>query len=196
MWEVAGVGLHSAHIVQESAPQPPPTASNKRNKYTLNAVRGNLFSWRWAQWCPKNFETEVNNKCLIVASWWFFSLRTATYFVLYRPHSTPQEKYFIYKQFSIYNHLNDVCNIAHKKIFDALLKLQKPQNKPNHPAPTNTPTSHQADNGPSQIRTTGNLFPTRKDQTNSGNIQQCRRHHHTAGTSKYAHTVNNTVSLL
>ena len=37
-------------------------------------------------------------------------------------HLNTVEKYFIYKEFSINNHLNDESNIAPNKIFDALLK--------------------------------------------------------------------------
>jgi len=39
-------------------------------------------------------------------------------------HLNTIERYFIYKEFSIKNHLNDESNIAPNKIFDALLKLQ------------------------------------------------------------------------
>jgi len=39
-------------------------------------------------------------------------------------HLNTVEKYFIYKEFSIKNYLNDQSNIAPNKIFDALLKLQ------------------------------------------------------------------------
>jgi len=41
-------------------------------------------------------------------------------------HLNTVERYFIYKEFSNNNHLNDDSNIAPNKIFDALLKLQKP----------------------------------------------------------------------
>jgi hypothetical protein len=41
-----------------------------------------------------------------------------------RAHLFTTERYFIYKEFSINNHLNDKSNIASNKIFDALLKLQ------------------------------------------------------------------------
>jgi len=41
-------------------------------------------------------------------------------------HLNTLERYFIYKEFSKNNHLNDDSNIAPNKIFDALLKLQKP----------------------------------------------------------------------
>jgi len=41
-------------------------------------------------------------------------------------HLNTIERYFIYKEFSNNNHLNDNSNIAPNKIFDALLKLQKP----------------------------------------------------------------------
>ena len=41
-------------------------------------------------------------------------------------HLNTVERYFIYKEFSNNNHLNDDSNIALNKIFDALLKLQKP----------------------------------------------------------------------
>ena len=34
------------------------------------------------------------------------------------------EKYYIYKEFSTNNHLNDEANITPNKIFDAVLKLQ------------------------------------------------------------------------
>ena len=34
------------------------------------------FTFLWPCWCPKHVETEVNNKHLIVASCWFFSLHT------------------------------------------------------------------------------------------------------------------------
>jgi hypothetical protein len=43
-----------------------------------------------------------------------------------RAHLNMVERYFIYKEFSNNNHLNDDSNIAPNKIFDALLKLQKP----------------------------------------------------------------------
>ena len=36
------------------------------------------------------------------------------------------ERHFIYKEFSNNKHLNDDSNIAPNKIFDAVLKLQKP----------------------------------------------------------------------
>ena len=39
-----------------------------------NAVTGPLFFWRWAKWCPKYVQTEVNNKHMIVGSCWFFYL--------------------------------------------------------------------------------------------------------------------------
>jgi len=39
-------------------------------------------------------------------------------------HLNTIERYFIYKEFSINNHLNDESIIAPNKIFDALLKLQ------------------------------------------------------------------------
>jgi len=38
-------------------------------------------------------------------------------------HLNTIERFFIYKEFSINNHLNDELNIAPNKIFDALLKL-------------------------------------------------------------------------
>jgi len=41
-------------------------------------------------------------------------------------HLNSIENYFIYKEFSINNHLNDESNIAPNKIFDALLKPQQP----------------------------------------------------------------------
>ena len=41
-------------------------------------------------------------------------------------HLNTVERYFIYKEFSNNNHLNDNSNIAPNKIFDGLLKLQKP----------------------------------------------------------------------
>jgi hypothetical protein len=39
-------------------------------------------------------------------------------------HLNTVERYYIYKEFSINNHLNDESNIAPNKIFDPLLKLQ------------------------------------------------------------------------
>ena len=36
------------------------------------------------------------------------------------------EKYFIYKESSMNNHLNNESNIVPNKIFDVLLKLQQP----------------------------------------------------------------------
>jgi hypothetical protein len=59
--------------------QPHPT---KPDQYTPNAVTGHLFSWRWAYWCPKHVETEVNIKHLIVTSCWFS---------LFRPRCWPEE---------------------------------------------------------------------------------------------------------
>jgi len=41
-------------------------------------------------------------------------------------HLNTVERYFIYKEFFNNSHLNDDSNIAPNKIFDALLKLQKP----------------------------------------------------------------------
>jgi len=41
-------------------------------------------------------------------------------------HLNTVEKYFIYKEFCINNHLNDESNKARNKIFDALLKPQQP----------------------------------------------------------------------
>ena len=41
-------------------------------------------------------------------------------------HLNTVDRYFIYKEFSNNNHLNDDSNIAPNKIFDALLKPQKP----------------------------------------------------------------------
>ena len=60
--------------------QRPTTATNHiqlNQSNTPNAVTRSLFSWRWAWWCPKHVETEVNNKHLNAAScWFFFSLHT------------------------------------------------------------------------------------------------------------------------
>jgi hypothetical protein len=39
-------------------------------------------------------------------------------------HLNTIERYFIYKEFSKHNHLNDEFNISPNKIFDALLKLR------------------------------------------------------------------------
>ena len=52
-------------------------------------------------------------------------------------HPNTVEKYVIYKEFSINNHLNGESNIAPNKIFDALLKF--PTDINNTPAPTNNP---------------------------------------------------------
>ena len=41
-------------------------------QYTVCSNARSLFSWRWAWWCPKHVETEVDNKHPIVASCWFF----------------------------------------------------------------------------------------------------------------------------
>ena len=41
-------------------------------------------------------------------------------------HLNKVQSYFIYKELSNNHHLNDDSNIAANKIFDALLKLQKP----------------------------------------------------------------------
>ena len=67
------------HSTMRSHPswQHPTTATNhiqQNQNNTPNAVTGSLFSWRWAYWCPKHVEIEVNNKHLIIASCWFFSL--------------------------------------------------------------------------------------------------------------------------
>ena len=60
--------------------QHPTTATNhiqQNQRSTPHAVTRSLFSWRWAWWCPKHVETEVDNKHLIIASCWFFlSLHT------------------------------------------------------------------------------------------------------------------------
>jgi len=68
MWLVAVVG------------RCPTTATNhiqQNQRSTPYAVTRSLFSWRWAYWCPKHVETEVDNKHLIVTSCWFFlSLHT------------------------------------------------------------------------------------------------------------------------
>ena len=40
-------------------------------QYTICSNTRSSFSWRWAKWCPKHVETEVDNKHLIAASCWF-----------------------------------------------------------------------------------------------------------------------------
>ena len=69
----SGCGALSCRMWAHSARQRPTTATNhiqQNQNNTPNAVTGPLFSWRWAQWCPKHVETDVNNKHLIVVSCW------------------------------------------------------------------------------------------------------------------------------
>jgi len=51
-------------------------------------------------------------------------------------HLNTIERFFIYKEFSINNHLNDKFNITPNRIFEALLKPSN--NSPNSQPPTNT----------------------------------------------------------
>jgi len=77
-------GHHYAHLQENKGPvtafgvlfwfctqcshptrQRPTTATNhiqQNQNNTPIAVTGPFFSWRWAKWCPKHVETEVNNK--------------------------------------------------------------------------------------------------------------------------------------
>ena len=66
-------------------------------------------------------------KCALQYSYPFGPIHETIQILQYQgkgAHLNTVERYFIYKEFYINNHLNDESNKAPKKIFDALLKLQ------------------------------------------------------------------------
>jgi len=58
-------------------------------------------------------------------------------------HRNTIERYFIYKEFSENNHLNDECNKSSNRISDALLKEpHQPKKSPSHPSPNQQRGKH------------------------------------------------------
>jgi len=88
-------------------------------------------------------------------------------------HLNTIERYFIYKEFSKNNHLNDEFNISPNKIFDALLKPTNHKN-PIPPSPNQYPTSRVTNTTPPQPRITATFSSKPGTDTNSSNIHLWR----------------------